>query len=178
MNKVILMGRLVADPELRHTQSNLPVTTFTLAVDRRFVPKGQERQTDFIDIVCWRTTAEFVSRYFGKGQRAAVVGSLQVRNWQDKQGNNRRSYEVVADEVHFADSKREGQGNGQGYGQSYGAPPPHDDYSAPPPRSDYGASGGYGGPSQGGYNAPASNTGYSSPATDFEVITEDDGLPF
>ena len=94
MNKVILMGRLTANPELKHTQSNLPVVNFTLAVNRPYVKQGQERQADFIDIVCWRSTAEFVARYFTKGQQVAVCGSLQVRNWQDQQGNKRRSYEV------------------------------------------------------------------------------------
>ena len=93
MNKVILMGRLTANPELKHTQNNLPVVNFTLAVNRPYVKQGQERQADFIDIVCWRSTAEFVSRYFTKGQQVAVCGSLQVRNWQDQQGNKRRSYE-------------------------------------------------------------------------------------
>ena len=107
MNKVILMGRLTANPELKHTQNNLPVVNFTLAVNRPYVKQGQERQADFIDIVCWRSTAEFVSRYFTKGQQVAVCGSLQVRNWQDQQGNKRRSYEVVAEDVYFADSKRD-----------------------------------------------------------------------
>ncbi|MBQ2697645.1 MAG: single-stranded DNA-binding protein [Clostridia bacterium] len=172
MNKVILMGRLVADPELRYTQSNLPVTSIRLAVDRPFSKQGQERQADFFDVVCWRHTAEFVSRYFTKGQRMAVSGYLQNRKWQDKQGNDRWSTEVVADDVYFADGKRDA---GQGYNQGYGAPPPHDDYSAPPARGGYSSQGGYGG-SQGSQSAPG--TAYSSPATDFEVITEDDGLPF
>ena len=103
LNKAILMGRLTADPELRHTTSNTAVTSFTLAVNRRF---SQNNETDFIDIVAWSSTAEFVSKYFKKGMQVAVAGRIQTRTWKDKDGNNRRSTEVVADEVHFADSKR------------------------------------------------------------------------
>ncbi len=107
MNQVVLMGRLTRDPELRHTQTGTPVTTFSLAVDRGFTPKdGGERQTDFIDIVTWRNTAEFVSKYFVKGQMAAVTGRLQLRDWTDKDGNKRRSAEVVADNVYFTESKK------------------------------------------------------------------------
>lgn len=107
LNKVILMGRLTRDPELRHTQTGTPVASFALAVDRDFVSREEEkRETDFLDIVAWRSTAEFVSKYFVKGQMAVVVGRLQVRAWKDKDGNSRRSTEVVADNVYFADSKR------------------------------------------------------------------------
>ena len=102
LNKVVLMGRLTRDPELKHTQTNTSVTSFTLAVDRSFARQGEERQTDFIDIVAWRNTAEFMTRYFRKGQLVAVSGRLQTRKWQDNQGNNRTAYEVVADEVFFA----------------------------------------------------------------------------
>ena len=104
LNKVILMGRLTADPELRHTQSNIPVTSFTLAVERRY---GQEKQTDFLDIVAWRNTAEFVSKWFRKGMLVAVSGRIQTRTWEDKQGNKRKSVEVVADEAFFAESKKD-----------------------------------------------------------------------
>lgn len=109
MNKVILLGRLTRDPELKTTQSGLPVAGFTLAVNRP-VRAGQERKADFIDCVAWRTTAEFVSKYFSKGQQVAIEGQLQVRDWEDKEGNKRRSYEVVVDKAHFADSKRDGAG--------------------------------------------------------------------
>lgn len=102
LNKVILMGRLTADPELKHTPSNVAVCTFSLAVNRRF----NRNETDFIDIVTWRQQAEFVSKYFSKGQQMALVGALQTRTWEDKNGNKRKSVEVVADEVYFADSKR------------------------------------------------------------------------
>ena len=109
LNKAILMGRLVADPELRRTPNNNSVTSFTLAVKRSFVRQGAQPQPDFIDIVAWGKTAEFVSRYFVKGQQVAVAGRIQTRNWEDKQGNKRKSVEVVAEEVHFAESKRDSQ---------------------------------------------------------------------
>jgi len=102
LNKVILMGRITADPELKHTPSNVAVCSFSLAVNRRF----NRNETDFIDIVAWRQQAEFVSKYFSKGQQMVVVGALQTRTWEDKNGNKRKSVEVVVDEVHFADSKR------------------------------------------------------------------------
>ena len=109
LNKAILMGRLVADPELRRTPNNNSVTSFTLAVNRSFVRQGEQPQTDFIDVVAWGKTAEFVSRYFVKGQQVAVAGRIQTRTWEDKQGNKRKSVEVVAEEVHFAESKRDSQ---------------------------------------------------------------------
>lgn len=105
LNKSILMGRLTRDPELRYTQSNIPVTSFSIAVDRSF-NSGNERQVDFINIVAWRNTAEFVSKWFSKGQLIVVSGRLQVRSYKDRDGNNRTATEVVADEVFFADSKR------------------------------------------------------------------------
>lgn len=108
LNMVCLMGRLAADPELRHTQTQIPVTSFRIAVDRTFQPKGQEKQTDWIDIVAWRNTAEFVTRYFHKGSMIAVQGSIQTRSYTDKDGNKRTAFEVVADNVFFAESKRDG----------------------------------------------------------------------
>ena len=109
MNVVALMGRLTADPELRRTQNNTAVTSFTLAVGRSFTRAGEQPQTDFIDVVAWGKTAEFVSRYFVKGQQVAVAGRIQTRTWEDKQGNKRKSVEVVAEEVHFAEPKRDSQ---------------------------------------------------------------------
>ena len=106
LNKIILMGRLTRDPELRRTQSGTAVASFTLAVDRDYKPQDGERETDFIDIVAWRGTGEFVSKYFSKGRMAVVEGRLQVRDGTDKDGNKRRSTEVVADNVYFGDSKR------------------------------------------------------------------------
>ncbi|MDO5549419.1 MAG: single-stranded DNA-binding protein [Eubacteriales bacterium] len=115
LNKAILMGRLTREPELRYTPNNTPVVTFSLAVERNYASKGQERQTDFIDIVAWRRTAEFVSQWFTKGMMAVVVGSIQSRRWQDKNGNNRTSIEVIADEVMFGESKRSRESNNGGY---------------------------------------------------------------
>ena len=109
LNKAILMGRLTADPALRHTQSNRPVTSFALAVDCSY---GKEQQADFIDIVAWRQTAEFVSRFFTKGRMAVVEGRLQLRDWTDRDGNKRRTAEVIADNVYFGDSKRDAEAGG------------------------------------------------------------------
>lgn len=107
LNHIVLMGRLTRDPELRRTPNGTPVASFTLAVDRDYVSRdGGEKQTDFIDIVAWRHTAEFVSKYFFKGQMAAVSGRLQIRDWTDKDGGRRRSAEVVAENIYFADSKK------------------------------------------------------------------------
>lgn len=155
LNRIILMGRLTRDPELRHTQTGTPVASFSLAVDRDFKDKSTgEKATDFIDIVAWRSTAEFVSRFFTKGRLAVVEGRLQLRDWTDRDGNKRRSAEVVADNVYFGDSKRDAEGGG-----SYGS------YSAPAPGS-----------------APAAPPAYSAPmggGDQFAGLDDDDGeLPF
>ena len=116
LNHITLMGRLTRDPELRYTQSQTAVVSFTLAVDRDFGGRdGAEKQTDFIDIVAWRQTAEFVSKYFTKGSMAVVSGRLQIRDWTDREGNKRRSAEVVADNVYFGESKRSRDDNAGGY---------------------------------------------------------------
>lgn len=107
LNKIILMGRLTRDPELRRTQSGTAVTSFTLAVDRDFKGQNGEKETDFVDVVAWRATAEFVAKYFAKGRMAVVEGRLQMRDWTDKEGSKRRSADVVADNVYFGDSKRD-----------------------------------------------------------------------
>ena len=142
MNTICLLGHLTADPELRNTQGGVAVTSFKLAVDRDYTPKGQEKQADFIPVVAWRQTAEFVCKYFGKGQRAALTGSLQTRQYTDRDGNNRTAYEVVAEHVYFAESKKDS-----------GAPAPTVDYSDRMPKS-------------------------AEPADDFEVIPDEDSLPF
>ena len=109
LNHITIMGRFVRDPELRHTGSGIAVASFTLAVDRDFGPKdGGEKETDFIDCVAWRNTGEFVSKYFTKGRMAVVSGRLQIRKYTDKDGNNRRAAEIVADNVYFGDSKKDG----------------------------------------------------------------------
>lgn len=105
LNNVTLMGRLVADPELKTTQNGISVAAFRLAVERNYAPQGQERQADFIPCVAWRQTAEFISKYFAKGRMIAVEGSLQSRNYEDKNGQKRTAYEVIVDQAYFADSK-------------------------------------------------------------------------
>ena len=164
LNKIFLMGRLTRDPELRRTQTGTPVASFSLAVDRDFKDRSTgERATDFIDVVAWRQTGEFVSRYFTKGRMAVVEGRLQMRDWTDKDGNKRRTAEVVADQVYFGDSKRDGDGGAYSTGYSQGG------YSQ----------GGY---SAGGYSAPAAPSGYGAPPADgdqFAELSDDDGeLPF
>ena len=108
LNTIVTMGRLTRDPELRYTQNQTPVASFTLAVDRDFSGRdGAEKQTDFIDCVAWRSSAEFISKYFSKGRMAVVAGRLQLRDWTDKDGNKRRSAEVVSDHIYFGDSKKD-----------------------------------------------------------------------
>lgn len=153
LNVAVLMGRLVADPELRQTPNGISVTSFTIAVDRSYVKSGAERQTDFIDIVAWRNTAEFVCKYFRKGQLAAVQGSIQTRTYTDKDGNKRKAFEIVADNVHFAEPKRDGNSGG-------GHPAEKPENRAP---------------AQNEQPAPAYSNGK---ADDFEEIPSDDDLPF
>ena len=158
LNHITIMGRLTRDPELRRTGSGIAVASFSLAVDRDFSPKdGGERETDFIDCVAWRQTGEFVSKYFTKGRMAVVSGRLQIRGWTDKDGNKRRSAEVVADNVYFGDSRRDGEGAPASFGgNSYGS------YGAAPAA-----------PAYGGYSAP------SAPASDFAMLDDDAAqLPF
>ena len=171
LNHITIMGRLTRDPELRRTGSGIAVASFTLAVDRDFSPTdGGERETDFIDCVAWRQTGEFVSKYFTKGRMAVVSGRLQIRSWTDKDGNKRRSAEVIAENVYFGDSKRDDQGGSSSYGgnayggNSYGGNSYGGGYGAPAP-----AAGGFG-----GYAAPASPS-----ASDFAMLDDDDAqLPF
>ena len=166
LNHITIMGRLTRDPELRRTGSGIAVTSFTVAVDRDFGGRdGGEKETDFIDCVAWRQTGEFVSKYFTKGSMIVVSGRLQIRNWNDKDGNKRRSAEVVADNVYFGESKRSsdaGSAYGGSTGSSYGNYAPNNGgYNAPAP-------------SYGGYSAPA-----SAPASDFAMLEDDDAqLPF
>ena len=121
LNRIIIMGRLVRDPELRSTQSSKSVTNFTLAVDRDFADKQSgEKATDFIDCVAWGKTAEFVSKYFAKGRMAVAEGRLQIREWKDKDGNNRRTAEIVAENVYFGDSKKD---DGGSFGATYNDQP-------------------------------------------------------
>ena len=157
LNHITIMGRLTRDPELRRTGSGVAVASFTVAVDRDFGGRdGGERETDFIDCVAWRQTGEFVSKYFTKGRMIVVSGRLQIRGWTDKDGNKRRSAEVVADNVYFGESKRNSEGGNAYGGNTYGG----NSYNAPAP-------------SYGGYSAPA------APASDFAMLDDDDAqLPF
>lgn len=163
LNHIIIMGRLTRDPELRRTGSGLPVASFSLAVDRDFTSRdGGEKETDFIDCVAWRNTAEFVSKWFSKGRMAVVSGRLQIRSWTDNNGNKRRSAEVVADSVYFGDSKKDGDAS------------PRGDNAGGNSHSGY--SGGVGGP-------PGSFTPQQPPATDpqqdfFQLGMGDSDLPF
>ena len=172
LNHITIMGRLTRDPELRRTGSGIAVASFTVAVDRDFGGRdGGEKETDFIDCVAWRQTGEFVSKYFTKGSMIVVSGRLQIRNWNDKDGNKRRSAEVVADNCYFGESKRSNEGGSSYGGNTYGG----NSYGG----NSYGNSN-YGGnsynapaPSYGGYNAP------SAPASDFAMLDDDDAqLPF
>ena len=122
MNKVILMGRLTRDPEVRYTQTNNTlVASFSIAVNRRFTRPGEERQADFINVVAWSKLGEFCSKYFKKGQQVGVIGRLQVRNWEDEQGQKRYVTEVVAEEAYFADSKRDGADMSASFENTFGS---------------------------------------------------------
>ena len=167
LNHIAIMGRLTRDPELRRTGNGIAVASFSVAVERDFGKnENGEKETDFIDCVAWRQTGEFVSKYFTKGSMIVVSGRLQIRSWTDKEGNKRRSAEVVADNVYFGESKRSSEGNSNyssygnnnNYGGSYNSNP------APASAPSYG----------GGYSAPA-----SAPASDFAMLEDDDAqLPF
>ena len=109
LNHIVVMGRLTRDPELRKTAAGVSVTSFTVAVDRDFSQDGQ-KETDFLDVVAWRSTAEFAAKYFTKGRMAVVSGRLQIRNWEDKDGNKRRTAEILAENIYFGDSKKEDDG--------------------------------------------------------------------
>ena len=167
LNKIVIMGRLTKDPELRKA-GDTPVCSFSIACDRDFKNKSGEKETDFFDVVVWRKKAEVVAKYFAKGRMAVVSGRLQIRPWEDKDGNKRRSAEVVADNVYFGDSKRDTESSG-GYnaGNSYNA------------GSSYGSGNSYG---SCGYSAPAAPSyaaPASAPASDFAMLEDDDAqLPF
>ena len=179
LNHIVLMGRLTRDPELRRTPAGVAVATFSIAVDRDFTNSTTgEKETDFIDIVTWRSTAEFVSKYFSKGRMAVVSGRLQIRTWNDKEGNKRRTSEVIAESVYFGDSKREGGADngynayGNGPTAPYGNTPAYGKVSAnKAPATAY---------TPPGYTPQQTHPGYQQQQiSDYEVIEDDDGqLPF
>ena len=157
LNVAVVMGRLTADPELRHTASGLSVTSFTLAVDRNYSKAGTERQTDWIDVVAWRQTAEFVCKYFTKGQMMAVNGTIQTRSYEDKNGNRRTAYEVVADNVHkvnWNEVPREG------------------------PQGGFAGEKTSGGEGKASFTPAAGNVDIKDGPDDFAVIDSDEDLPF
>ncbi len=171
LNKVILGGRLTAAPELKQTPSGVMVTSFSIAVNRRFQSKGEDGQTanqaDFINVTAWRQTAEFVCKYFRKGSSICIVGSIQTRSWTDQQGAKRYATEVVADEAYFVDAKGENTGFNQGYSQPGAQPYMPSAYTEPQ------------------YSTPAAAPAPQQPAApqtgaapQFEVLNEDDELPF
>ena len=177
LNHIVIMGRLVRDPELRRTGNGIAVASFRVAVDRDFAPKdGGERKADFIDCVAWRQTGEFISKYFTKGRMIVVDGRLEMRDWTDKDGNKRTSAEVVVANAYFGDSKRDGDNGNSSYGgNTYGG-------------NAYGGNnyGGYNNNNYGGYQAPAPAPSYggyaapaAAPASDFAMLEDDDAqLPF
>lgn len=155
LNCAVIMGRLTADPELRTTGNGISVTSFSVAVDRNYQKQGQERQTDFINVVAWRQTAEFVTRYFRKGQMIAVQGSIQTRNYEDRNGNKRTAVEIVADNVSFCGSKSE-----------TGASTAPAAYNNVAPAA------------QAAPAAPATQSFSTATADDFSSVDMDDELPF
>ncbi|HIT33991.1 MAG TPA: single-stranded DNA-binding protein [Candidatus Faecousia intestinigallinarum] len=196
LNSITIMGRLTRDPELRRTGNGIAVASFTLAVDRDFATKDSgERETDFIDCVAWRQTGEFVSKYFAKGRMAVVSGRLQIRNWTDKDGNKRRSAEIIAESVYFGDSKPKDAGGAasanpsqytalqspmppQGNGAAFGNAFPYPQYGAPQNNGVSGASPAY--PQYGSANMAAPQYPTQVPPTGFELLQDDgdDQLPF
>ena len=136
LNHLAIMGRLAADPELRRTNSGVAVTSFRIANTRDYTPQGQEKQTDWYDVVAWRNTAEFVARNFTKGRMIVVKGRLETRKWTDKHGNERTSVEIIAENVYFADSKKDGQVGTGGYEESYSQLPEYDEADPDPIADD------------------------------------------
>ena len=159
LNVVAIMGRLVADPELRTTPSGVNVAHFTIACDRNFARQGEQRQTDFLDVVAWRSQADFVCKYFQKGSLIAIDGSIQTHKYQDKNGNNRTAVEIVANNINFAGPKN--ANGGTGGGAAYGSQPRQNAQSAPRPS-----------------NIEAVPSYSSGDSDDFAVIDDSDDLPF
>lgn len=193
LNVAIIMGRLTRDPELRRTNSGKPVASFTVAVDRDYAPEGQEKETDFIDCVAWNGTAEFVQKYFSKGSMIVVKGRLQIRGWTDKEGNKRRTAEIVADNVYFGESKKSQEGNnstqnqnglqGQVYQpqQSYQQPQNYGGYQQYPQQGyqppQY-AQQGFGGYQQNGYPAQNYQPPFPQQGSFAPIEGDDEKLPF
>ena len=185
LNHITIMGRLTRDPELRRTDSGIAVTSFTVAVDRDRAPEGQDKETDFLDCVAWRNTAEFVDKYFSKGRMIVVSGRLQIRPWTDKEGNKRKATEIVADSCYFGDSKKDDGQQPQGQPQ-YGAPPAPQ-YNAPQqgyPQYGYQqqapqyAQGGFGGYQQPAYPQQAYQPPFPPQGSYGAIEGDDPNCPF
>ena len=162
LNKIFLIGNMVADPELKQTANGIPVTSFRIAVNRRFTRQGEQAQTDFFDVVCWRQQAEFVCKWFSKGKQILVIGSMQSRSLTDQNGQKRYTWEVVADEISFVERK---SGDSQQSGTQ------HDPYLPEPPA-------GYGPSSSAPSYQASANFSTTGSAGSFEEISSDDELPF
>ena len=177
LNHIVIMGRLTRDPELRRTGSGIAVASFTVAVDRDYGGRdGGEKETDFIDCVAWRQTGEFVSKYFTKGRMIVVSGRLQIRSWTDKDGNKRRTAEVVADNVYFGESKRGNSEGGSYGGNTYGGNS-YGNNSYGGNQGGFGGGNNYGQQQSGGFGGYAQSA--SAPASDFAMLEDDDAqLPF
>ena len=187
LNNITIMGRLTRDPELRRTGSGTAVTSFTVAVDRDFSGQDGQKETDFIDCVAWRQTAEFVSKYFAKGRMIVVDGRLEMRDWTDKEGNKRRSAEIVADSVYFGDSKKDddqpqSQPRYSAPAPQYGAPqqgyPQYGGYQQPPQQAPQYAQSGFGGYQQPAYNQQGYQPPFPQQGSFNQVEGDDPNLPF
>ena len=168
LNKAILMGRLTRDPEIKYTQNNVAVCTFAIAVDRDYVQQGGQRQTDFINIVAWRKTAEFIGKYFAKGRMIVVCGSIQTRTWEGTDGKKNDMTEVIADDVYFGEGKRDSEGGTSNYYSAMPAP------TAPPQFAGVGNAG----PVADTFEDVPQSTPSRAPSGDFVAIDTDDDLPF
>ena len=199
LNHIVIMGRLTRDPELRRTNSGKPVASFTVAVDRDYAPEGQEKETDFIDCVAWQGTAEFVEKYFNKGSMIVVEGRLQLRNWTDKEGNKRRSAEILAGHVYFGEGKKNQEGNNPTYNQNaypgstgnpggyqnmapqgYGGYPqyPQQSYQQPAPNMPNYSQQGFGGYQQQGFQGQVYQPPHPQQGSFAPMEGEDDQLPW
>lgn len=191
LNTITIMGRIVRDIELRRTDRGIAVASFTVAVDRDRAPEGQEKETDFLDCVAWRQTGEFVEKYFSKGSMIVVSGRLQIRPWTDKEGNKRRSAEIVADNVYFGEPKKDGQKpqsqpqNQPQYGApapQYGAPtqgyPQYGNYQQPPQAAPTYSQQGFGGYNQQGYPQQGYQPPFPQQGSYAPVDGDDPNCPF
>ena len=174
LNKAILMGRLTRDPEIKYTQNNVAVCTFSIAVDRNYTPQGGQRQTDFINIVAWRKTAEFICKYFTKGRMIVVCGEIQTRTWEGADGKKNYATEIVTDDVYFGDSKRDNNESVANYYPAAPIPQPPASFAGSGNADPIGGSGDF----MDVDAIPGGSAPISAPSGDFVPIDTDDDLPF